>query len=1186
MSILRKWVSVFLCAAMFLSLVPVTETRADPGPPFYTKTVEVTVLAYDVNEKKEVPVPGAIVTLTQAKEVLVEAVADEEGKAVLSLEGIDPEVLEGATVQACYTVARGKGMPASDRDKLFQNFPKDENGEYYRFEYQLHSEIIDTNGNWRGQLLPVSTRGQMDVVFLIDGTGSMDDNMENVKQNLETYINDMKDLGLDIRYSVIEYRDVVFDEMPVLHVEDGVHWFRDADTVVQILNGIVPDGGGDAESETLGDALDYILLDDDMGYRRDSYRFAIAVTDAENYFENRYGASVWESNLNEDLKRENIAMSVVTEAELDEEYQLLYEGTGGRFFDIESQSFGSELYQLTRQIVQSETAKMELKLSEPRMLVNLSICYLADDATSQSDEYLENVKNLMDTYSRTMAQATDGHVYVDHVLVFTADSVANFFDLTDLACMADIQMQTKESETNGTKLRSNAHVNGFYARETYDASSNTSWFENAKSLNLSQYSGKDIYSRIQLSGTLGGGWNYSFIKVPVLYAETMMHESGHYLFGFFDEYVDQTKTLWEKKGDKQEADEKNAAAAKGEKYEPRKPEELEDLNRELNDKPYGCFGLMDNQHEDIEMSKTGTEYYYLGNYFSDYPSTTYHYNVYWASCEDVLADLLEKGQTFAQGEKILKSAYTHLVEPVFSSPYLAHYTKAPYGPTAADREAEYSYAGLEAEDFTVLEVEREAADGETGGGLPWDNGNQGGPVGQMENADALEAAETIEAIGKLGSLPGKDGFTIEVEEEEAGATYSLYLRKQGEAAFSKIELARQENGPLTADLVLSGGDLAEVLVAKETDGKVLYNTYYLESSKPATGYLYTSLDGKVGAYGTSDEEASYTFLADNTTYENGEYISLNQATQVYTGGVPMTGGEIYSVASCTADVDFTSICWFKFDGENWIALPTDYDTEEDLNIGARADLTGEGLYVLMGKKAVSGAAEEPSFLSYEPSQTVDGRITLSFEDLNENSKFYYVYVSEDLDEDPETEKDEALLQVYEADKCITNEDNETVLTLNLHDRGKAFQVSVEVVLEDGSRSKRASILATAPEADRDGDGIPDWYLDKYGLWLDNEAAIAGSDPDDDGLTTLEEYLAGTNPVIAEKAEPEETPEQIIARQNALIAELQAKLTEYSDLVVAQQGVLDKNRRELEYLQQEIARLEALIRQGGKPEGKR
>ena len=129
-------------------------------------------------------------------------------------------------------------------------------------------------------------------------------------------------------------------------------------------------------------------------------------------------------------------------------------------------------------------------------------------------------------------------------------------------------------------------------------------------------------------------------------------------------------------------------------------------------------------------------------------------------------------------------------------------------------------------------------------------------------------------------------------------------------------------------------------------------------------------------------------------------------------------------------------------------------------------------------------------------------------------------------------------------------------------------------------------MVTAPEADRDGDGIPDWYLDKYGLWLDNEAAIAGSDPDDDGLTTLEEYLAGTNPVIAEKEEPEETPEQIIARQNALIAELQAKLTEYSDLVVAQQGVLDKNRRELEYLQQEIARLEALIRQSGKPEGKR
>lgn len=1179
MSILRKWISVFLCAVILLTLAPVSETRANPeADPFFTQSLEVTVLAYDINEKKDVPVPGSVVTLTIRDEILVSGIADEEGKAVLSLEGLDREVLAETTVQAYCTVDRGKGKPETDRDELFQNFPKDENGEYYRFEYQLHSETIDSNGNWRGQALPVSTTGQVDIAFLIDGTGSMEDNMENVKENLKSYIQDLKGLGLDIRYSVIEYRDVHYQEMPILHVQDGVHWFRDTDTVCQILDGIEADGGGNAETESLGDALDRVLLMDDMGFRRDAFHFAVVVTDAENYYENRYGSSVWLENVNVELKKENIAISVVTEPELETEYVSLYENTGGMFFDINDESFGPGLYDLTKQIVQAESARMELKLSEPRMLVNLAICYLANDDASRSDDYLEGVKTLMDVYSKTMAQTTDGHVFVGHVLVLTADSFMDFCTLTDQACMADLQIHTTAKESKGTSIRSNAHVNGFYASDTYQSSANTDWFYD--DTGLEEAKGRDIYSRIQLPGNM----NESFIKDPEYFAETMMHESGHYIFGFFDEYMDQSKVLWEAKGDDLEKKERLEAQAKGETFSSRTAKELQDLNLALNDKPYGCFGLMDNQHEDVEMSKRNMEYSYLGSYFSDYPSTTYHFNVYWKACEEVLADLLEKGQTSADADKIILSAYTHLTEPIFDSPYLARYTKVPYSASMEDRHAEYPYAGLDESDFTVLDAERDSAPEENGNsGLPWDNGNQGGPVGSPEDVDAVMSQE---AIGSLRLSSEKNGFAVVVDREEADANYSVYLRKQGEAAFSRMEMTKKEGEPLTADLDLSGGELAEVLVAKETDGKVLYNTYYLDCSRPGAGYRYSSQDGTVEAYGLSDEETSYLFLGDNTTYENGEYFSLNQATQVYTGGVPLTGGEIYSVASCTENVDFTSISWFKFDGENWTALPTDYVSEESQDIGARADLTGEGLYVLMGKKAASAEAEEPSFLNCVPSRSVDGRITLSFEDLNQNSRFYYVYISEDMDADPETDKDNALLQVFEADQCLKTDDNETLLTLNLHDRGRAFLVSVETVLEDGSRSKAASIVVTAPEADRDGDGIPDWYLDKYGLWLDNEAAIAGSDPDDDGLTTLEEYLAGTNPVIAEKEEPEETPEQIIARQNALIAELQAKLTEYSDLVVAQQGVLDKNRRELEYLQQEIARLEALIRQSGKPEGKR
>ena len=55
----------------------------------------------------------------------------------------------------------------------------------------------------------------------------------------------------------------------------------------------------------------------------------------------------------------------------------------------------------------------------------------------------------------------------------------------------------------------------------------------------------------------------------------------------------------------------------------------------------------------------------------------------------------------------------------------------------------------------------------------------------------------------------------------------------------------------------------------------------------------------------------------------------------------------------------------------------------------------------------------------------------------------------------------------------------------------------------------------AGEADRDGDGIPDWYMNQYRLWPKDGTDISGNDPDGDGLTNLEEYLGGTDPIVPE-----------------------------------------------------------------------
>lgn len=87
----------------------------------------------------------------------------------------------------------------------------------------------------------------------------------------------------------------------------------------------------------------------------------------------------------------------------------------------------------------------------------------------------------------------------------------------------------------------------------------------------------------------------------------------------------------------------------------------------------------------------------------------------------------------------------------------------------------------------------------------------------------------------------------------------------------------------------------------------------------------------------------------------------------------------------------------------------------------------------------------------------------------------------------------------------------TVMSLNgtplrLLDPGAA---SIELSSQERGTFKRLDLVYEGPLPDADGDGLPDWWEDKYGT--NRDVADALEDPDSDEVSNLAEYLAGTTP---------------------------------------------------------------------------
>ena len=174
---------------------------------------------------------------------------------------------------------------------------------------------------------PNSEIPRIDVVFMIDSTSSMGDEIQMVKDNIRNIISEISQgqPAPDVRYGIVTYRDR-YDE----YVTKSWPFTRDVQSISQALSSIVAAGGGD-KPESVSEALYVTLHNMDWDTQARS-KIVFLIGDAgPNNYPNSYK---WEDELTfaqkNNISINTIACSGIWPAE-EQVFNAISSGTNGQF---------------------------------------------------------------------------------------------------------------------------------------------------------------------------------------------------------------------------------------------------------------------------------------------------------------------------------------------------------------------------------------------------------------------------------------------------------------------------------------------------------------------------------------------------------------------------------------------------------------------------------------------------------------------------------------------------------------------------------------------------------------------------------------------------------------------------------------------------------------------------------------
>lgn len=193
----------------------------------------------------------------------------------------------------------------------------------------------------------------LDIVFLLDTTGSMEFAITGVKNGIERFARDLEDKGLEARVGLVAFRDLVedpaADAMKILKFKGEV-FTKDYAAFRTEVSRLRADGGGDLPESS----YDATIVGAKLPFRDQVQRILIMITDAEpkslkdlledeKKVKSKIPATLAEAQ--KAIKANKIDQyHVVCRNMHRKDYEPLQKGIAGAFFDIDKVTGGGEAF--------------------------------------------------------------------------------------------------------------------------------------------------------------------------------------------------------------------------------------------------------------------------------------------------------------------------------------------------------------------------------------------------------------------------------------------------------------------------------------------------------------------------------------------------------------------------------------------------------------------------------------------------------------------------------------------------------------------------------------------------------------------------------------------------------------------------------------------------------------------------